>query len=66
MLALSYLSVDLLSLEQLWAPQPLRAFASKPLDTGGKVVAPVQASPLELDVPERTLCSVGLSLWRKL
>lgn len=41
---LPYLSVDL-SLEQLWAPQPLRAFASKPLDTGGKVVAPVQASP---------------------
>ena len=45
MLALSYLSIDLLSLEQLWAPQPVKAFASKPLDTGGKVVAPVQASP---------------------
>lgn len=37
-----------------------------PLATGGKVVAPVQGSPPELDVLERTPCSVELSLWRRL
>lgn len=54
---LSYLSLDLLLFEQLQA---------KPLATGGKAVAVVQVSPPELDVPERTLCSAGLSLWRRL
>lgn len=46
-------------LPTLW--EPLHA---KPLAIGGKVVASVQVSPPELDVPERTLCSTGLSLWR--
>lgn len=62
LLALSYLSIDLLSLEQLWAPQPVKAFASKPLDTGGKVVAPVQASSWSWMFQKDTLFCRAVSL----
>lgn len=58
----SYLSIDFLLFEPWQAPHPGRVA----LATGGKVVAPVQLSPPELDVPERTLCSAELSPWRGL